>query len=1309
MLHSFKILQKPTLIVYLLALLAFILHFITIYHGVGAHPDERLIMMSVMSMKWNWLEMKPITFSYGSVPFYFLFFLKEGITKIGFPIGYDELFLVGRTFSGIIGSGCIVVLYYLSQFFFKSLKWAMVPSFLLFFNWFFFQNSHFYTVDIYLTFFLLLSILNFFHFMERQNINNVLLASCFFALGFSCKVSALSMGIFILGIPIYLLHQKKIHLKSFIIFLLTFSFFSIILICALQPHAIAHYSLYITDVLREGAMVRGEYVPPYTLQYIGTTPYLYCLKQMFLYTLGPIIFLLSLIGGLSLFFHKNLWRNSPSVLIFFIWMIASFIVIGSFQVKFPRYLLTLYPGIMILSALGLQALIKIISEKNLTLPIRKKVILSLFIISFIQPFFYLCSYFNIFTEEHSSITAALWMGKNIESDSKVLRPHWDDWLPANYSFNKNFLVDVLPIYDARETKNWESISQKLSENSYIVFPSHKIFDSYVSTGDQEKLPQNFVLKLFSGELGYKLVKTIKPEFKFLFFKLDFQQADETLSVYDAPKVSIFQNSGKLPPEKIKSLVTQHFSSNSHYSEVLLENANLNQYEDSLYWIICWIFIFYITQLITFPIICSCLKQLPDQGYAFNKVLGPTFFVIIIWFFVRLNLIYFNRFSICLIWLSLAAITTAANFYFKLNFLSNLKSINQHIIKTELLFILVFAFFTILRSRSPEIFWSEKPMDFSFLNYFIRNNTFPLPPEDPWASGTLMKYYYFSSFFLASFHKLINLPSFIGFNLSLITIASFLATTSYGFFILFTKNKKLAFIGALIPLFYCNIAPIKLFLINKLPLDFALFWQTSRLLAEPGFVEFPLWSFLFSDVHAHVFSLPYTIIFFATIYLFWKESLLFPKKMNVKLFFVTSFSSACLAFINGWDFIFYSLFSAFILLFSYYFQEQKNWGKYIHLIGKFIHLQFLTFLWIFIYLKDLSGGIKPYIFIQENIKEMNTLLQLMNHYGLIWFSLIASLVLIISKNMFFFDLKKISLMLLTWSFPIFLFLYIYFSRGHTLLNYPIYLTIFFFITLFSIFLCFYPKNKETNFLFLALIYASWSILFWEQVCFLDRLNTIFKFHYPIFSIFIFGTIGLILYFFSNSKTSSLQLNSFNEIKHVKKILFYFPLFISAISCLLAMASMFNHPRHPALRTTLDGIDYLRLANPEEYDFIHWINKNITGTHVVAEAYGDCYSDSNRIAMHTGLTTVLGWKHHAQQRGLSNQDGDQRIIDLSRVYTSKDKIEIQNIIRKYHIEYVVLGKVEKRNYKINNSIELKNQKELFATVYENPEYTLFKVLK
>ena len=120
-------------------------------------------------------------------------------------------------------------------------------------------------------------------------------------------------------------------------------------------------------------------------------------------------------------------------------------------------------------------------------------------------------------------------------------------------------------------------------------------------------------------------------------------------------------------------------------------------------------------------------------------------------------------------------------------------------------------------------------------------------------------------------------------------------------------------------------------------------------------------------------------------------------------------------------------------------------------------------------------------------------------------------------------------------------------------------------------------------------------------------------------------------------------------------------------------------------TLDGSDFLRTLSykgrmPAAGDFqaIQWLKANVKGHPVIAEAHGGEYTEFARITSFTGLPTVIGWAgHELQWRGTGDEAG-RRTADIDRLYTTASIDEAMEIIRKYNIEYVYLGVLEKDKY-------------------------------
>jgi 4-amino-4-deoxy-L-arabinose transferase-like glycosyltransferase len=137
---------------------------------------------------------------------------------------------------------------------------------------------------------------------------------------------------------------------------------SILIFAIAEPYAILDFDTFIRQTREQTSMVRGLWRPPYTVQYERTLPYFYHLKQMLWYTMGWPVFGVVAIGFLCAslrvildLIDKVLRRelatqSLTSEMIPLAFVVVFFLATGYFQVKFPRYLLPLYPMLFIFAA-----------------------------------------------------------------------------------------------------------------------------------------------------------------------------------------------------------------------------------------------------------------------------------------------------------------------------------------------------------------------------------------------------------------------------------------------------------------------------------------------------------------------------------------------------------------------------------------------------------------------------------------------------------------------------------------------------------------------------------------------------------------------------------------------------------------------------------------------------------------------------------------------------------------------------------------------------------------------------------------------
>lgn len=163
---------------------------------------------------------------------------------------------------------------------------------------------------------------------------------------------------------------------------------------------------------------------------------------------------------------------------------------------------------------------------------------------------------------HSYEAASRWIFKNIPHGSRILQGHWDDTLPvyipgtAPVEYQREEPQWELGLYEPDSTTKLERLASQVSIGDYIIFPTQRLHGSLMRVPEEYPLTYRFYQLLFGGHLGYKLVFTYKKESSLFGFVFDDDLADESLSVYDHPKVTIFRNIEHLSPDEIQARINQ---------------------------------------------------------------------------------------------------------------------------------------------------------------------------------------------------------------------------------------------------------------------------------------------------------------------------------------------------------------------------------------------------------------------------------------------------------------------------------------------------------------------------------------------------------------------------------------------------------------------------------------------------------------------------------------------------------------------------------------------------------------------------------
>ncbi len=229
------------------------------------------------------------------------------------------------------------------------------------------------------------------------------------------------------------------------------------------------------------------------------------------------------------------------------------------------------------------------------------------------------------------------------------------------------------------------------------------------------------------------------------------------------------------------------------------------------------------------------------------------------------------------------------------------------VRNEAVFVVSFAFFLFLRSLVPDIIGAEKFMDSAFLNAVLNADRFP-PPDPYFAGERIDVYYYFGSVISAVIARLTFTPAWYAYNIAMAFVGAISVSVLHGFL----RERGIGIVG-IIPLiagplyaFYELATHISS---GNLP-RYLYYWNSTRIIPDSTFgnviTEFPYFSFIHGDLHAHVIAIPLKILFIAILYRFYKEneySWAIPV-MNFALFAT-----------NSWDAPAFFLLSAALMLYK----------------------------------------------------------------------------------------------------------------------------------------------------------------------------------------------------------------------------------------------------------------------------------------------------------------------------------------------------------------------------------------------------------
>jgi YYY domain-containing protein len=665
---------------------------------------------------------------------------------------------------------------------------------------------------------------------------------------------------------------------------------------------------------------------------------------------------------------------------------------------------------------------------------------------------------------------------------------------------------------------------------------------------------------------------------------------------------------------------------------------------------------------------------------------------------------------------------------------------------------------------------ERPMDFAYFNAILKSSTFP--PYDPWYAGGYINYYYYGYVIVGTPVKLLGIVPSIAFNFILPTLFACLAVSAFsiGWNLLSgirgpkkaegeelpvtgEKPKHSIFDGRFIAgisassamVLLGNLGTVRMlyegFIQNAHPgsvigsnifqriwwaiegfvltlgglhLPYGLgnwYWDPSRIIPTgPGneITEFPLFTFLYSDLHAHMIAFAITVLAIA-----WALSVLLSKgkwKSPIDAaagFFLGALAIGALKPTNTWDVYTYLILCLVVLVYSIWryadvsrlrLSVSDPVKRLILVAGAAGILTALSFL---LYQPFSHWFSQAYNSVEAWHGPLTPISSYLLHWGLFLFLIVSWMVWETRQWLAETPVSSLNRLrpyrdLIIAGLIIFVLLlvgqqvWVMNSRQGQPWHGVTILWIALPLAVWAAMLLFRPGQSDAKRMVLFMIGTALLLTMVVELVVLvgdiGRQNTIFKFYlqaWIMLGISAAAAFGWLLPEFRK------WLNGWRVAWQVAATAL-----VAGAALFLLMGGMGKIKDRMALNAphTLDSMTYMAYSTyadygvdlnlSEDYHAIRWMQDNVQGSPVIVEtpSAGVQYQWHNRFSIYTGLPDVVGWEwHQVQQRAFFTEEVKARGREEDAFYATTDLNAAQAFLRKYNVRYIIVGQLERAKYK------------------------------
>lgn len=587
---------------------------------------------------------------------------------------------------------------------------------------------------------------------------------------------------------------------------------------------------------------------------------------------------------------------------------------------------------------------------------------------------------------------------------------------------------------------------------------------------------------------------------------------------------------------------------------------------------------------------------------------------------------------------------------------------------EVVFTAAFFSWALLRSFTPDVWNTEKPMDMAFVNAVNRSEWFP--PHDPWLSGESLNYYYFGHYVVAFLVRATGIDPATGFNLA---VALFYALTASALFAVAAMlalawgrativRAGLAGLAAVVfALVLGTLAGAFELLGDPRPLTQYDWWSPSRVIDGTA-NEFPYFSYLLGDLHAHVMATPFALVSLAVaLQLAIAGPRLVGRGRRLAAaggeLLLTALVVGSLYAINSLDFptSVMLILGGLVLWLS---RERAGGGAWS------------TVAWFLVLVPAALALFAPFVIryapdadgialVREHDPFTRVAADLALIYALPLWVIAAALAHRLALQQRY----------LVWSGVVVLVLLVLLAPERLA-------GLFLLVALAAVALhaALDRRPIQAERFFWLLIAAGLALVAVGDFAYIRdafegtasyRFNTVFKAGYQAW--FVLAIVAGCGIFWAGGW---LRRSVFRAWAVGLAILV-------ALLAIYPIAGSYAKTNAFSDEPTLDGERWLAETQPGDAAAIGWLRSNVRGAPTILEAFGPDFSPDGhaRISTFTGLPTVIGWAGHELQWG---HEPRSRPDDVARLYSTGDLERARRLLARYDVRYVVVGSLERAQY-------------------------------